>query len=116
MIPRGETESNGAGIGTPGSVQSTGPAGDPMAIKLSKEAEQRSIGSIKRYCAENIEEADVGDLKATLLLDFFIQEIGPTIYNQAIRDAQAHIQERVVDLDSSCYQLEFGYWSKQEQG
>ena len=83
-----------------------------MAIKLSKEAEQRSIASIKRYCAENMEEEDVGDLKATLLLDFFVKEIGPTVYNQAIADAQAYMQDRVADLDSSCYQLEFGYWSK----
>ena len=82
-----------------------------MAIKLSKAAEQRLIASIKRYCAENMEE-DVGDLKATLLLDFCVKEIGPTIYNQAIADAQAYIQDKVADLDSSCYQLEFGYWSK----
>ena len=82
-----------------------------MAIKLSKEAQQRLIASIKRYCAENMEQ-DVGDLKATLLLDFFVKEIGPTIYNQAVAEAQAHIQDKVADLDSSCYQVEFGYWSK----
>ena len=82
-----------------------------MAIKLSKQAEQRLIASIKRYCAENMEQ-EVGDLKASLLLDFCLKEIGPTIYNQAIADAQAHVQDRVADLDNSCYQLEFGYWSK----
>ena len=85
-----------------------------MAIKLSKEAEKRLIASIKRYCAENMEE-DIGDLKATLLLDFCVQEIGPTIYNQAIADAQANMQDKVADLDHSCYQVEFGYWSGQEQ-
>ncbi len=84
-----------------------------MAIKLSKEAEKRLIASIKRYCAENMEmEEEVGDLKAALLLDFCVKEIGPTIYNQAIADAQTHMQDRVADLDSSCCQLEFGYWRK----
>ena len=85
-----------------------------MAIKLSKEAEKRLIASIKRYCSENMEE-DVGDLKATLLLDFCVKEIGPTIYNQAIADAQTDMQDKVADLDNSCYQVEFGYWSEQER-
>ncbi len=85
-----------------------------MAINLSKQVEQRLITSIKRYCAENMEE-DVGDLKASLLLDFCVKEIGPTIYNQAIADAQTNMQDKVADLDNSCYQVEFGYWSEQEQ-
>lgn len=82
-----------------------------MAIKLSKEAQQRLIASIKRYCAEVMEQ-DVGDLKASLLLDFCVKEIGPTIYNQALADAQRYMQDGVADLDGSCGQLEFGYWSK----
>jgi uncharacterized protein (DUF2164 family) len=87
-----------------------------MAIKLSKEAEKRLIASIKRYCAEHMEmEEEVGDLKAALLLDFCVKEIGPTIYNQAIADAQTNMQDKVADLDNSCYEVEFGYWSEQEQ-
>ncbi len=51
-----------------------------MAIKLSKEAKKQVIASIKRYFAENLDD-DIGDLKADLLLDYFLLEIGPTIYN-----------------------------------
>ncbi len=80
-----------------------------MAIKLSKEVEKRLVASIKRYFAENTED-EIGDLKAGLLLDYCLREIGPSIYNQAIADAQAHLQERVSELDSSCYRPEFGYW------
>ena len=80
-----------------------------MAIKLSKEVEKRLVASIKRYFAENM-EVEIGDLKAGLLLDYCLREIGPSIYNQAIADAQAHLQERVSELDSSCYRPEFGYW------
>jgi len=47
---------------------------------------------------------------ATLLLDFFLKEIGPTIYNQAIFDAQAVMTENVNDLENSCCQPEFIYW------
>jgi len=70
---------------------------------------QRMIASIKRYSAENMEE-EIGELKAELLLDFFLKEIGPSIYNQAIADAQAYFQEKTGDLDGSCFQPEFGYW------
>jgi uncharacterized protein (DUF2164 family) len=80
-----------------------------LAISLTKEAKKQAIQSIKKYIAENFEE-EIGDLKADLLLDFFLKEIGPTIYNHAISDAQAYLQNKVVDLDGSCYEPEFGYW------
>ena len=85
-----------------------------MSIRLSKETEKRLIGSIQRYFSENMEEP-IGDLKAALLLDFCVQEIGPTVYNRAIADAQAQLQDRVADLNSSCYQNEFGYWNRQDR-
>jgi uncharacterized protein (DUF2164 family) len=50
-----------------------------MSITLPKEIENRLIGSVKKYFEENL-DSEIGDLKATLLLDFFLKEIGPTIY------------------------------------
>ena len=82
-----------------------------MAIELSKEAEQRLIASIKRYFREGL-ETEIGDLKARLLLDYCLREIGPSIYNQAIADAQAFLQDKVSDIDSSCYEPEFSYWER----
>ena len=82
-----------------------------MAIELTKETRDRLIISIKRYFAESLED-DIGDLKASLLLDFCLKEICPTTYNQAIRDAQTYFQERTADLDGSCYEPERVYWEK----
>jgi len=82
-----------------------------MAIALSKEVRQQAIQSIKRYFVENLDD-DIGDLKSGLLLDFFLEEIGPSVYNEAITDAQAYFQERTTDLDGVCYEPEFGYWQK----
>ena len=82
-----------------------------MSIKLDKDAEKRLIESIKRFFAETLEE-EVGDLRASLVLDFCLKEIGPSIYNQAVADAQAILQERVADLDGSCFQPEHAYWDK----
>jgi uncharacterized protein (DUF2164 family) len=82
-----------------------------MAIKLSSETRQTLIASVKRFFAETLEEG-IGDLKASLVLDFCVQEIGPSIYNRAIADAQAHMQEKVTDLDGSCFEPEFTYWKR----
>jgi uncharacterized protein (DUF2164 family) len=80
-----------------------------LSITLSKEARKQSIASIRRYVTENMEE-EIGDLKAGLLLDYFLEEIGPVVYNQAIADAQAYFQEKTTDLEGTCSEPEFGYW------
>jgi uncharacterized protein (DUF2164 family) len=80
-----------------------------MAITVSPELTARLIASIKRYAAENL-DVDVGELQARLLLDYFLQEIGPVVYNKAIADAQQYFQGRVADLEGVCYEHEFTYW------
>jgi len=80
-----------------------------VAISLPDEARKRAIKSIKRYSEEKL-ESEMGDLRAILLLDFFLEELAPTVYNQAIMDAQAFLQGRIADLEASCYEPEFGYW------
>lgn len=82
-----------------------------MTIKLKAEAQARFIASIKRFFTENLDD-DIGDLKASLLLDFVMQEMGPTLYNQAVADAQTRVQDMVSELDSSCYESDLGYWNK----
>ena len=80
-----------------------------MAITISPDATKQAVGSIKRYFAENL-DLDIGDLKAGLLLEYFLTELGPTIYNTAIADAQGYFQQKTTDLDGACYQKEFGFW------
>ena len=81
-----------------------------MAIKLSDETRKRLIPSIKRYVAENMDE-EIGDLGAGLLLDFFATELGPSVYNAAIADAQARMGACVGDLEGTCFEPEFSYWN-----
>lgn len=76
-----------------------------MNIELSKKRRQELIRSIKGYFLEQHDE-QIGDLKAGLLLDFFLELTGPSIYNQAIKDAQAYFQQKVEDLDGVCFRME----------
>jgi uncharacterized protein (DUF2164 family) len=80
-------------------------------IELNKQARADAIASLQRYFDENMPEP-LGDLSAGLLLNFFLEEVGPAVYNQAIRDAQARIQQRAADLDGELYADAFQYWPK----
>ena len=80
-------------------------------IELSKEARAEAVASLKRYFEENMPEP-IGDLPAGLLLSFFLEDVGPVIYNKAISDAQQRIQQRVVDLNGELFADEFQYWSR----
>jgi uncharacterized protein (DUF2164 family) len=80
-------------------------------IEISKQARADAIASIKRYFEENMPEP-LGDLPSGLLLNFFMEEIGPAIYNQAIHDAQGRMQQRAADLDGELYADAFQYWPK----
>jgi uncharacterized protein (DUF2164 family) len=85
-----------------------------MTITLEPEVKKQAVASIRRYFAENWEQ-EVGDLKAGLLLDYFLKEIGPSVYNRAIGDAQVYFRDRVVDLEGTCYEREFGFWPPASQ-
>ncbi len=85
-----------------------------MPITLEPDEKKQAIASIRRYFTESWEQ-DVGDLKAGLLLDYFLQEIGPSVYNRAIGDAQVFFRDRVVDLEGTCYEKEFGFWPPASQ-
>lgn len=82
-----------------------------MAIKLADETEKYLLGSIRRFFAEEMDD-DIGDLKAMRVLDYCIREIGPSVYNQAILDAQAFLQEKTADLSGVRYEPEFDFWRK----
>ena len=84
-----------------------------MSLELSKEARADAIASIQQYFERNLPEA-IGELPAGLLLNFFLEEIGPAIYNKAIADAQARLSVRVADLAGELYQDEFQYWPRVE--
>ncbi|HEX5234018.1 MAG TPA: DUF2164 domain-containing protein [Silvibacterium sp.] len=80
-------------------------------MEISKQARVDAIASMQRYFEENMPQP-LGELPAGLLLNFFLEEVGPAIYNQAIGDAQARMAQRVSDLSGELYADEFQYWPK----
>ena len=82
-----------------------------MTIDLSKESRNQAIQSIERYFHENMEEK-IGNIAAGGLLGFFLEEIGPIIYNKAVADVQERLQARVSEIDIEVHEEEFQYWRK----
>jgi len=76
-------------------------------MKLDPDTEKYLLESIKRFFAEEL-ETDIGDLKATRVLDYFAAEVGPSIYNQA----QAYFADKTADLAGVHYEPEYDYWKK----
>lgn len=82
-----------------------------MPIELSKEAKKEAITSIERYFRENMAEK-IGNIAAGALLGYFLEELGPLVYNQAVADVQERLQMRVSELDIEIHEDEFQYWRK----
>lgn len=85
-----------------------------MTIELTKEARAEAIASIQKYFEQNMEEP-IGNISAGGLLGFFLEEIGPVIYNKGVADAQERMQARVAELDIEVHEDEFQYWRKYER-
>ena len=82
-----------------------------MTIELSKEARKEAIASIERWFSENRDEK-IGNIAAGALLNFFLEEIGPSVYNQAVADVQERLQTRIMEIDIEVHEDEFRYWQK----
>lgn len=85
-----------------------------MTIELPKEAQQQAVASIERYFQENMEER-IGNIAASALLNFFLAEIGPVVYNLAVVKVQDRLQQRVMELDIEVHEDEFLYWRKPDR-
>jgi uncharacterized protein (DUF2164 family) len=80
-----------------------------MTIELHKDVRKEAISSIERYFRENMEEP-IGNIAAGALLGYFLTEIGPVIYNQAVTDVQDRLQARISELDIEVHEEPFSYW------
>jgi uncharacterized protein (DUF2164 family) len=84
-----------------------------MTIELDKRVRGDAIASLQRYFEHNMPEP-LGELPAGLLLNYFLEEIAPAVYNKAIADAQVRMQQHALDLHGELFAEEFTYWAKMD--
>ncbi len=76
-----------------------------MAIELEKDPRADAIQSIQSYFEQKRDEP-LGNLEAGFLLDFFLEQIAPLVYNRAVRDTQALMQDKLMDIDGELFEPE----------
>lgn len=81
------------------------PNQSPMRIRLSAERRATLLGAIKRYFSDEFDEL-MSDYRAEGLLDFFVRELGPPVYNQGVRDACGYLQAKLTDIEGDIYERE----------
>jgi uncharacterized protein (DUF2164 family) len=76
-----------------------------MRIRLSDERRAGLIAAIQRHFQEEFDET-LSDFRAEALLDFFVGELGPAVYNQGVRDASAYVAEKLTDIEGEVFERE----------
>lgn len=86
-----------------------------MPIELPRDDRAQAIASIERYFKEELDQR-IGNIGAGALLNFFLEEIGPLVYNQTVAEVQERLQQRLQELDIECHEDAFQYWRKRQAG
>ena len=76
-----------------------------MRMILSDERRELLVESVRRLFDEEFER-DLSPFQAQRLVDFFLGQLGPPVYNQAVQDARAFMLMKLEDLDGEVYELE----------
>lgn len=74
-----------------------------MRIRLSAERRAALLRAVKKHFAAEFDEP-LSDFRAEALLDFFVRELGPPVYNQGVRDAASYVQDKLTDIEGDIYE------------
>jgi uncharacterized protein (DUF2164 family) len=75
----------------------------PMRIRLTPERRSSLLRAVKAYFDAEFDQP-LSDFRADGLLDFFVRELGPPVYNQGVRDACGFISGKLADIEGEVYE------------
>ncbi|NGZ75675.1 DUF2164 domain-containing protein [Saccharibacillus alkalitolerans] len=76
-----------------------------IPITLPKERKDEMVADLQAYFYEERGE-EIGTIAAEALLDHMLHRFAPYIYNQAVRDAKAAVNEKLMQIEDELYALE----------
>ncbi|WP_422010884.1 DUF2164 domain-containing protein [Roseateles sp.] len=82
-----------------------------MTIELDRPEREQAVASLQRYLETELDER-VGNVAAGALLGFFLEEIAPLVYNQAVAQVQERLSQRVAEVDVEVHEDAFQYWGR----
>ncbi len=74
-----------------------------MAITIDERRRALLVERLRTLFREEFDE-ELSPFRGGQVLDFFLAELGPQVYNQAVQDARKFLQERLDDLDAEVYE------------
>ncbi len=74
-------------------------------IALTPDRRARLLRVLKQHFTAEFDEP-LSEFRAEGLLDLFVRELGPPIYNQGVNDAARFMQERLSDIDGEIHEPE----------
>ena len=77
----------------------------PMRIRLSPERRAALLQAVRAHFEEHFDEP-LSDFRAQGLVDLFLRELGPPVYNQGVRDAAGYVQQKLADIEGEVYERE----------
>jgi uncharacterized protein (DUF2164 family) len=67
-------------------------------ISLTPARREALAEALERFYLGEFDE-ELSPFRVQALIDFFVAELGPPVYNQGIHDAVGYIQDRLVDVE-----------------
>ena len=77
----------------------------PMRIRLADDRRASLLRALKQHFEDEFDDP-ISDFRAQGLIDFFVRELGPPVYNQGVRDACAAMQDKLGDLEGEVYETD----------
>ena len=74
-------------------------------LKLTREEKQALVPRVQDYARAELDK-ELGDFEAEFLIDFFVDDLGPLLYNRALRAAQAVLHRRMDMFGEALVELE----------
>lgn len=76
-----------------------------VEMKFSTEDKEQLVYKVTQYFSNELDQ-HIGNFDAEFLIDFFVELIGPAMYNKGLNDAHALLVERME---------EFGYLIQEQE-
>ena len=76
-----------------------------MAVELEEDRRKRLVTSLQGFFLQEFDE-EISAFRAEQMISFFLEALGPQVYNQGVQDARRFMLGKLDDLDGEVYQYE----------
>ena len=70
----------------------------PGKISLTPARREALAQALERFYLGEFDE-ELSPFRGQALIDFFVVELGPPVYNQGVHDVVAYVQDKLVDIE-----------------